>query len=169
MANRLLRPSPGAPFPATLVIGITAILLTALIGTGLWAQSGQPAVIVNKSPTCGCCSRWIDHLRANGFRVDAHDVSDMERVRREAGVPPRLGSCHTARIGSYVIEGHVPATEIRRLLREAPPVQGLAVPGMPIGSPGMEMGARRQAYEVLAFDEAGRTSVYSHYPEEKSR
>ena len=111
-------------------------------------------VTVYKSPACGCCGEWVKHLRGNGFRVEAHDVADVSPIRRRYGVPGSLASCHTAIVEGYAIEGHVPASDIERLLRERPRVAGLAVPGMVIGSPGMEQG-RPQPYDTLAFDERG--------------
>ena len=120
-------------------------------------------VNVYKSPTCGCCKEWVKHLQANGFSVKAHDVPDVSQYKVANGVPVTLGSCHTATVGGYVIEGHVPASDVKRLLKERPPVRGLAVPGMPIGSPGMEQGGHKQRYDVLTFDKQGKTSVYSRY------
>ncbi len=118
--------------------------------------------MVYKSPTCGCCTKWVDHLESEGFRIQAHDVSDIRGVKRQYGVLPALSACHTALVGGYVIEGHVPASDIRRLLRERPPVVGLAVPGMPRGSPGMEAPIT-ESYEVLTFDRDGRTSIFSRH------
>lgn len=111
-------------------------------------------VTVYKSPTCGCCSEWVKHMRANGFSVDARDLDDVSPIRRRYGVPGALASCHTAIVAGYAIEGHVPAADIQRLLRERPKIVGLAVPGMVVGSPGMEQGPA-QRYETLAFDERG--------------
>ncbi len=119
-------------------------------------------VVVYKSPTCGCCTEWVSHLRENGFTVTVHDRLNMDPVKRELGVPPRLQSCHTAQVGDYVIEGHVPANDIARLLKEKLPVKGLTVPGMPMGSPGME-GPRSDPYDVLVFQPDGRTSVYASH------
>ena len=115
-----------------------------------------------KSPTCGCCSEWIKHLEENGFSVKAEDLRNVNQIKAELGVPNKLRSCHTAKIGDYVIEGHVPAQEITRLLKERPQVKGLAVPGMPMGSPGME-GPRKDRYDVLTFDKNGKSSVYASY------
>ena len=121
-------------------------------------------VRVYKSPTCGCCADWVDHLREAGFRVEVSDREDVTRAKVELGVPPSLGSCHTAVVDGYVVEGHVPAEDIRRLLAERPDVVGLAVPGMPAGSPGMELpGGRTDPYDVVAFDPAGATSVFSSH------
>ena len=125
---------------------------------------GAPDVVqVYKSPACGCCGEWIKHLRANGFEVRVHDVDDSAEYRRRYSVPEALASCHTARFGQYVVEGHVPAREIKRLLSERPKAQGLAVPGMPAGSPGMEQDGRRDRYEVLLFQRDGRYVVYARY------
>ncbi len=118
-------------------------------------------VTVYKSPTCGCCSKWVDHLRASGFTVVARDTSDMAAVKTTLGVPEPMHSCHTAMVNGYVIEGHVPAADIQRLLREKPKVTGLAVPGMVTGSPGME-GDRSDPYEVIAFGD-GKTSVFARH------
>jgi len=125
------------------------------------AQAAE--VTVYKSPTCGCCKQWVKHMQANGFTVKAIDVSDIMRYKAENGVPMMLGSCHTAIVDGYVIEGHVPANDIKRLLKERPAVVGLTVPGMPVGSPGMEQGAHKDHYNVLTFDRQGRTTIYSRH------
>lgn len=126
------------------------------------ALAGRDLIEVYKSQTCGCCKKWIEHLRASGFDVKAHDVDDIAMSRAKLGVPQALGSCHTGSVGGYLIEGHVPARDIQRLLRERPMAVGLAVPGMPRGSPGMEAGTR-DPYEVLLFQPDGRYSVYQRY------
>jgi hypothetical protein len=128
------------------------------------AARGAPAAPVDvwKSPSCGCCHGWIEHLRAAGFAVVAHDTGNTAK-RAALGIPARLGSCHTARVGGYALEGHVPAREVRRLLAERPRAVGLAVPGMPIGSPGMEDGGRREPYEVLLVRADGTTEVFARY------
>ena len=122
-----------------------------------------PTITVYKSPTCGCCNKWITHLQDNGFHVIARDVDDVVPYKQRAGLTPQLASCHTAFIDGYAVEGHVPARDIRRLLEERPAVQGLTVPGMPVGSPGMELGDRKDPYEVLTFDETGEAAVFSRY------
>jgi hypothetical protein len=123
-----------------------------------------PTVQVFKSATCGCCIRWISHLQEHGFTVTATDVGDMSKVKVENDVPPQLYSCHTALIDGYVIEGHVPAPDIMLLLAERPEVSGLAVPGMPIGSPGME-GPNSESYKVMSFDDAGTVREFAtHHP-----
>lgn len=124
-------------------------------------SSPLPTVTVYKSPTCGCCGKWIAHLRSAGFTVVAHDTDDLNGVQSALGVPFRLGSCHTAKVGNYVIEGHVPADLIQKLLTEHPPLVGLAVPGMVTGSPGME-GPGAVPYDVVAWDRSGKTTVYAH-------
>lgn len=126
--------------------------------------SDLPIVQVYKSPTCGCCSKWVAHLEANGFKVEATDVSDMSLVKRSHGIPGALASCHTAIVGDYLVEGHVPAEDIVQLLKQKPAIKGIAVPGMPIGSPGME-GSNPEAYDVVSFKANGETEVFSsHQP-----
>lgn len=124
----------------------------------------EDVIQVFKAPTCGCCGDWIDHLREAGFQVEVQDIPNMMAVKAEVGLPGAMASCHTARINGYLVEGHVPADDIRRLLAERPDVKGIAVPGMPVGSPGMEVeGRAADPYQVLAFDEAGNTEVYATY------
>jgi len=120
----------------------------------------EQVVRVYKSPTCGCCGKWVEHLRAAGFVVEATNVADVNRYKLEYGVPRQLGSCHTATVGGYVVEGHVPAEDIIRLLNEKPDIVGIAVPGMPLGSPGMEA-PNPERYETIAFDAAGNTTVFA--------
>jgi hypothetical protein len=142
------------------------LALLSAIAAPVLAQTPAAEVEVFKSPTCGCCNDWIEHLQAAGFRVKANDVADTGRYRARYGMPARLGSCHTAVVAGYVIEGHVPAREIRRLLRERPKALGLAVPGMPIGSPGMDgpaYGGQVDPYDVLLVLADGRTSVFASY------
>lgn len=136
----------------------------AVLALALWLSTAALAadVTVYKSPTCGCCKVWVDHLRANGFNVTAKDMNNMNEIKAKLGVPPGLGSCHTATVNGYVIEGHVPAADIKRLLAEKSKVAGLTAPGMPMGSPGME-GPRKDRYDVLAFDAKGGTRVYARH------
>jgi hypothetical protein len=115
---------------------------------------------VHKSPTCGCCKKWVDHMEANGFKVVTVDHPDVNPIKKELGVKPELQSCHTSKIGTYVIEGHVPAEDVIRLLKEKPDVFGLAVPDMPNGSPGME-GLVKEKYDVLLIEKNGATRVFS--------
>lgn len=140
---------------------LTGILTAALISATTVAFGAQ-AVTVYKDPNCGCCSAWVDHLKANGFAVTVHNVRDVAPHKRKLNVPEPLESCHTAIVDGYAIEGHVPASDIKRLLRERPRAAGLAVPGMPQGSPGMETG-KVEPYEVLLFDKAGKVTVYKTY------
>lgn len=118
-------------------------------------------VKVYKDPNCGCCKEWIKHLEQNGFKVEVVDMPDLSAVKAKYGVTPELLSCHTAVVGNYTVEGHVPADLIVKMLNEKPAIAGLAVPGMPMGSPGME-GGTKQSYDVLTFDKAGKTAVYAH-------
>ena len=124
---------------------------------------GLPLVEVWKSPTCGCCSLWVEHMRRAGFEVQVVDLPDLTEVKHAHGVGVHLQACHTALVDGFVVEGHVPADDVKRLLEERPQVVGVAVPGMPIGSPGMEYGDVRQPYEVLTFDRNGRTTVWSRH------
>jgi hypothetical protein len=122
----------------------------------------NPVITVYKDPSCGCCKSWIEHLVKHGYRVDAKDSPNMTEIKRTLGVPTGLTACHTAIVNGYLIEGHVPAADIDRLLTQKPRIAGLAVPGMPAGSPGME-GARSQRYQVLAFDKSGKTTVFASH------
>lgn len=124
------------------------------------AKGAPVKMVVYKSPTCGCCSAWVDHVKAAGFQVEVHDTANVAPIKNEHGLPQHLASCHTALVDGYVIEGHVPADVIRRLLAERPQVTGIAVPGMPAGSPGMEMGDRKDPYDIIAFARDGQVSVY---------
>ncbi|HEV7365657.1 MAG TPA: DUF411 domain-containing protein [Gemmatimonadales bacterium] len=126
--------------------------------------TGETPITVYKSSTCGCCTKWVDHLRANSFKPTVHDRDDMDSLKDELGVPQEVRSCHTAVAGGYLIEGHVPASDIRRLLAERPEVAGLAVPGMPAGTPGMaEPGAPTGGYDVSAFGKKGATRLYARH------
>jgi hypothetical protein len=122
-----------------------------------------PPVVVYKSPTCGCCQSWAEHLQAAGFPVETRDTQDLDAIKAEAGVPFGQGSCHTAKVGDYFVEGHVPADDVKRLLAERPDALGLTVPGMPIGSPGMEQGDVREPYDVLLVAKDGSTAVFAHH------
>lgn len=143
----------------TLALGLAATLTA---GQAAWAEEDL-TMKVYKSPSCGCCGDWVDHMEENGFEVDVTDTNDMNQIKRDAGLNPELASCHTAFIGDYVIEGHVPADDVRRLMKEQPDAHGLSVPGMPAGSPGMEMGDRKDNYQVLLFNESGQTRVFAEH------
>lgn len=141
---------------------VLASLLVGLPGLALAAPE-KPRVEVWKSPYCGCCKDWVAHLEAEGFAVQVHEVGDLDGARRRLGMPERYASCHTAKVGNYLLEGHVPATDIRRLLNEKPRAIGLAVPGMPVGSPGMDGPAyrgRKDPYQVLLVGSAGGAKVF---------
>ena len=139
---------------------VAALLALAAAGAG---AEPLPEVVMHKDPNCGCCGQWAEYLQANGFRVKTVMEDDMQSVKRRFAVPQRLTSCHTAKVGDYVIEGHVPASAIKRLLREKPAVAGLSVPGMPLGSPGMEVPGKKDAYDVVAFDKAGKIAVFESH------
>lgn len=139
------------------------LLIMAGLPAAVQASQALPVVDVYKSPTCGCCAKWIDHLEDNGFQVHAYNTDNVVSHKYRLGVPPGHGSCHTAEVGGYLVEGHVPVWEIKRLLKEKPQARGLVVPAMPIGSPGMEMGGRRDRYEVLLVDRQGATRTYARY------
>ncbi len=145
---------------------IVLVLLAACGGGGAQSTESLPPVLVYKSPTCGCCTKWADHMRANGFKVEVRDVSNLMAIKDRYGVPPQARSCHTAVVGEYVVEGHVPAQEVKRLLTERPDVVGIAVPGMPIGSPGMEVPGRpAEPFEVVVFDRQGNVQPVARYPQ----
>lgn len=148
--------------------GVGVVLALAGLGGYLYfgpsASADLPTVTVYKSPTCNCCSKWVSHMREQGFPIEVESRVNVGPVKRQVGVPSSLAACHTAVVGGkYVVEGHVPAREVKRLLRETPDVRGLSVPGMPIGSPGMERGDRVEPYEVLAFTPSGDTTVFAQY------
>jgi hypothetical protein len=133
----------------------------AAVAAGQRADAAAPAMMtVYRTPTCGCCKKWVDHVRAAGFRVSVKELDDLSEVKAMLGVPVALQSCHTGVIGSYVFEGHVPADLILRVLEQRPKLLGLAVPGMPAGSPGMEAGTPER-YDVIAFERTGATRVYA--------
>lgn len=157
-------PSYGSHFKA---FGIG--LLLALLGLGgyLWfgssASANLPTVTVYKSPTCNCCTEWVAHMREQGFPVEVESRMNVQPVKKQVGLPSSLAACHTAVVEGYVVEGHVPARDVKRLLRETPDVRGVSVPGMPTGSPGMERGDWVEPYDVLTFTPAGDTTVFAHY------
>jgi hypothetical protein len=152
-----------------LVLGTTLSLLAFAATsepptiTSQTKKSEQPALIVHKTESCGCCIGWVRRMEAAGFRVEVHNENKMDQIKRALGVPANLESCHTAKIDRYFIEGHVPAEDIKRLLAEHPNAMGLAVPKMPIGSPGMEEGSHHDPYDVLLVQRSGKTSVFAHH------
>jgi hypothetical protein len=140
----------------TIALSLSFVLVAAFAPM---AQVATP-ITVYKTPTCGCCGKWVDHMRQNGFAPKVTDLPNLSMVKQSAGVPENLQSCHTSTIEGYAIEGHVPADVVRQLLKEKPKVAGIAVPGMPMGSPGME-GAYKDKYNVVAFGRDGSQKVYA--------
>ncbi|MBI3048561.1 MAG: DUF411 domain-containing protein [Acidobacteria bacterium] len=146
-----------------LLSGALAAALVTVSGPALAQRSG-PTVQVYKSPTCGCCANWVKHLQQHGFTTQVTDTDNIAEIKARHNIPAKVHSCHTAVVGGYVIEGHVPAADVQRLLREKPAVVGLAVPGMPIGSPGMEVpNMNPQKYDVIAFDKQGQLKVFASH------
>lgn len=148
-----------------------AAMTVALVTTGCIAETPPEApsadameMVVYHDPNCGCCGKWIEHMEQHGFTVESVKETDMNAIKRKLGVPANLPSCHTATIGDYIVEGHVPAGDVQRMMEEKPDVAGISVPGMPLGSPGMEYGETRHAFDVISFDEDGGTAVFNHYP-----
>jgi len=147
---------------STYVLGAGA--LTTLLARESAAAAKPTSITVYKDPSCGCCKKWVEHLRANGFVPEVHDRSDMDALKDSLGVPAALRSCHTGVVGKYVIEGHVPAADVKQLLATMPAkTVGIAAPGMPAGSPGMEMGGRVDRYDVIAFAPGGATRVFARH------
>jgi hypothetical protein len=142
---------------AALCLGVPAARAAAA------AVSAKTGITIYKDPSCSCCSKWVDHLRTAGFEPTVREAPDMTAVKRGQGVPDAQVSCHTAVVGGYFVEGHVPASDIKRLLAERPRARGLALPGMPMGSPGMEMGDHHEAYAVLLVKSDGSTDVFSRH------
>ncbi len=140
---------------STAALGLTVFARTAT------AQKKTP-IVVYKDPSCGCCGNWIKHMEANGFKVSVTDTSDVVGIKKRYQVGKPLQSCHTAIVGGYVVEGHVPAGDVRRLLKEKPKVIGLTIPGMPQSAPGMDV-KPFQPYDVLSFDDAGKTAVFAKH------
>lgn len=176
--TRHVFPSKGsfhwAKFLATGLVALILVLTSCSQGpfgqntttqnTAALAKVAQASELtVFRSPTCGCCGKWVEHMQAFGFQIKDNITEDMEAIAGQYGVPDQLRSCHTAIANSYVIEGHIPAVEVARLLQETPDIAGIAVPGMPVGSPGMESGDYVEPYSVLTFDEAGETAVFSEH------
>ena len=153
----------------TFLVRLAGVLALAATGRHAWAQLPssvfEPTPMrVWKSRTCGCCTKWVDHIRANGFAPTVHDEEEMEQVKDELGVPSKVRSCHTAQVGSYLIEGHVPASDIRRVLKDRPKIAGLAVPEMPPLTPGMApTGVAPRDYEVLSFLSDGTTASFARH------
>ncbi|MDT8319621.1 MAG: DUF411 domain-containing protein [Xanthomonadales bacterium] len=149
---------------ASLIIAASSFTASAVAEPPAEGQSESlPEVVVHHDPACGCCGKWMEHMRQEGFVVRSETGNDMASVKQQFHVPAPLRSCHTAVVDGYAIEGHVPAADVKRLLAEKPDVAGISVPGMPLGSPGMEYDSKRQAFDAVTFDKAGETSVFNHY------
>ncbi len=140
---------------------ILGLLMVFILASGALASD----VKVYKSPNCGCCTSWSEVLEKDGFNITTEKRSDMQSVKDTLEIPVLLRSCHTGMVEGYVIEGHVPASDIRRLLKERPDIKGLAVPGMPVGTPGMEQGGRKDSYNVIGIRKDGTTFIYNSYPQ----
>ncbi len=145
-----------------LLLGSLAAL-SAFVALPFLAEIAAKEVHVFKSRSCGCCGAWVRHMKSAGFAVKVTDVDDTTAERKRLGMPEHFGSCHTATVDGYVLEGHVPAAEVKQLLAAGINAVGLAVPSMPIGSPGMEMGARKDPYQVLLIDHSGAATVFASY------
>jgi hypothetical protein len=145
------------------LVAAGTLACAAVVGAVATTQAPPaPAVLVYKSPSCGCCKAWMSHLEANGFKVTGKDVDNVQPVKDDVGLPAKLASCHTAIVDGYVVEGHVPAADIQRLLKERPKIVGLSAPGMPPSSPGMDQPGNIP-YDVIAFDAKGNTTVYAKH------
>ena len=145
--------------PGLVAVGALALTLGSAMVFARQAPE-RTSITIYKTPTCGCCGKWVSHMQANGFDTTVVDVQDTSPMRAKAGVPPGLGSCHTAFVGGYAVEGHAPADIVHKMLKEKPAIAGIAVPGMPMGSPGME-GPSSQSYNIVAFDKQGKTTVFA--------
>jgi hypothetical protein len=147
------------------MLRLTFGLMVAALALPLFGGAGQkpgPSIAVYKDPGCGCCAKWVEHLRQHGFEATATDHADMDSLKDKHQIPQQARSCHTGIVDGYVVEGHVPAADIQRLLKERPAVVGIATPGMPVGSPGMEVeGMPADRYNVVSFDKTGTTRVFA--------
>ncbi|MBF0462017.1 MAG: DUF411 domain-containing protein [Magnetococcales bacterium] len=142
--------------------GLMTLVLAGLVASPAPAETTH--MVVYKSASCGCCGLWVKHMEQNGFTVEVKELEDMTAMKRQLGVPPNMDSCHTGVIGNYLIEGHVPADDVRRLLAEKPSVKGIAVPGMVVGSPGMEVpGQKPDPYQVVTFTTTGQSRLFANH------
>lgn len=138
--------------------------LLALLSSGLSVQAAElPEMTVYHSPTCQCCSKWIEHAKQSGFKIKDIVTDEMSEIKSKLGLPQNLASCHTVEVAGYVVEGHVPADDVKKLLNDKPKVAGISAPGMPMGSPGMEMGGRKDHYQVVSFDKANNVQVFAEH------
>jgi len=150
-----------------MIFALAVVLaLSPAAGSALQKPAAKPVMLaVYKTPTCGCCSKWVEHMKQNGFTGHVTDLNDLSAIKTKHGVPSKLQSCHTGVVNGYVVEGHVPASDVKRMLKERPAIAGLTLPGMPSGSPGMEApgSIKPPAYDVLTFDKKGGTRVYARH------
>ena len=146
----------------------TSLFILSMITTSVspsnqaFADNALPEITVYKTPTCGCCGKWVSHLESNGFKVNAINQNDLSSLKQQLGIAPGLQACHTAKIGNYFVEGHVPASDIKKMIATKPDIQGITVPGMPMGSPGME-GSRKDNYDVLAINKDTSVTVFNSH------
>ena len=150
----------------TLSLQLAKLFTISLLFIGSTALA-LPKAIVYRTPTCGCCIKWVDHLKENGFKVEVINKRNLNSIKQALGVPGHLKSCHTAKIGKYTIEGHVPAKDILNLLKKSLDIKGLAVEGMPLGSPGMEYKNKLDPYDVVSFKKDGTTGIFNSYHKKK--
>lgn len=162
MASKLPYANHMKAFGLGIVIAVAGIF-AYLYFTSTSGPDELPDVTVYQNPTCECCTDWAEYMEQEGFNVELEVVESTRPVREDLGVPEALGSCHTALVGDHVVEGHVPAEDVKRMLVDEREIHGVAVPGMPVGSPGMERGDRVDAYNVIAFNRQGQTEVYAQY------
>ncbi|MFP5381614.1 MAG: DUF411 domain-containing protein [Gammaproteobacteria bacterium] len=146
-----------------MIAGAVLGLATVGVLAPVYAHAAGDEVVMYKDPNCGCCGKWAEHMRTHGFKVREVATTEMGVVKREARVPQALGSCHTAKVGGYVVEGHVPAADVKRMLTDKPAIAGISAPGMPQGSPGMEGPYPADRYDVVSFDGEGKTAVYARH------
>ncbi|MFT3758674.1 DUF411 domain-containing protein [Thauera sp.] len=144
---------------------LIALIGAAVLGLGATgiAAAADDEVTMFKDPYCGCCGKWAEHMREHGFKVKEVISQEMDQIKHQAGVPRALGSCHTAKVGNYIVEGHVPAADVKRMLSEKPAITGISAPGMPMGSPGMEGPYPADRYDVVSFDAEGKTAVFASH------
>jgi len=160
MNRKSKRPTQTVSLVQRVFWGGSLAAVFGMLGLLATQQSVAADIVVYKSPTCGCCGKWVKHMEDAGFSVNVENRHDLTPIKRELGVPGRMQSCHTAKVGDYIVEGHVPADLVKRMLDEKPAIKGLAVPGMPMGSPGME-GPRKDPYNVMAIGNDGRASIFA--------
>ena len=147
---------------------LAGLLILSIAGVSLsssnkaFADTLLPEITVYKTPTCSCCGKWVSHLESNGFKVNAINQNDLSSLKAQLGIAPNLQACHTAKIGNYFVEGHVPASDIKKMLATKPDIKGITVPGMPMGSPGME-GSRKDNYDVLAIKKDASVTVFNSH------